>query len=216
MHFFNMRNFVFVIESEVDTSCKAVWQHVTQMKNVNAELMPWARMTYPDALSEIGDREVPTGKVLFKSIVLLFGFIPVDLHYLRLDKIEVGKAFYENSYSLQHHYWKHTRTLTPHNGKTLVRDELHFAPRVTLRVCFCSLYTGVYSGTATGSLKSFSGEIFTFRQWKEGLPFLLLPVCFAFNGLTASRCSLKPTPPATAFQAMLLAVYTKTANTFCG
>lgn len=126
-----MRNFTFAIESEVNAIPEIVWQHVIQMKNVNAELMPWACMTYPEDLSEIAGREVPTGTVLFKSIILFFGFIPVDLHYLRLDKVEPGKAFYENSYSLQHHYWRHTRTLTAHNGKTIVRDDLHFAPRIS-------------------------------------------------------------------------------------
>ncbi len=93
--------------------------------------MPYAKMTYPTSRSEIANNEVPLQQVLFKSIILLFGFIPVDLHYLRLDKIDAGTAFYENSYSLQHYYWKHTRTIIESNMKVFVRDELHFSPRIS-------------------------------------------------------------------------------------
>ncbi|HRG89159.1 MAG TPA: hypothetical protein PLW44_09085 [Chitinophagales bacterium] len=126
-----MRDFTFTIQSEVNTAKEILWHHIMQMKNVNAELMPFAKMTYPKEMSEIGGREVPLNTVLFKSVILLFGFIPVDLHYLRLDKLDYGKAFYENSYSLQHHYWKHTRSIIERNGKTYVRDELHFAPHIS-------------------------------------------------------------------------------------
>lgn len=126
-----MHDFSFSIQSEVKASSETLWNHITQMKNVNAELMPFAKMTYPPNRSEIGNNDVPLQQVLFKSIILLFGFIPIDIHYLRLDKIETGKAFYENSYSLQHHYWKHTRCLMQQGDKTMVRDELHFAPRIS-------------------------------------------------------------------------------------
>lgn len=125
-----MQDFTFTIQSEVNATKKILWPHITQMQNVNAELMPFAKMTYPAAMSEIGGREVPMGIVLFKSVILLFGFIPVDLHYLRLTKLDMGTAFYEDSYSLQHHYWKHTRTILEQNDKTFVHDELHFAPRI--------------------------------------------------------------------------------------
>ena len=126
-----MKDFTFTIESEINSTKEILWRHITQMKNVNAELFPFARMTYPREMSEIGNREVPVSEVLFKSVILLFGFLPIDLHYLRLDKLNFGKAFYENSYSLQHHYWKHTRTISERNERVFVKDELHFAPRIS-------------------------------------------------------------------------------------
>ncbi len=101
------------------------------MQNVNAELRPYVRMTYPADKREIGISAVPLNTILFKSVLLLFGFIPVDLHHLRLEKIDYGNAFYENSASLMQKYWKHTRTLTAVGDKTLVRDEVHFLPRLT-------------------------------------------------------------------------------------
>ena len=127
----DMNDFSFIIESLVNADKPTVWNHITQMKNVNAELMPFAKMTFPKDRSEIGNNEVPLHQTLFKSYVLLFGFIPADIHYLKLDKVDIGNAFYENSTTLTHKYWKHTRTLTAHNGKTLVRDEIHFSPRLS-------------------------------------------------------------------------------------
>lgn len=126
-----MKDFTFTIESEINSTKEILWKHVTQMKNVNAELLPYMRMTYPANMSEIGEREVPVQQVLFKSVILLFGFIPIDLHNLRLDKLEKGTAFYENSFSLHMRYWKHTRTISERNGKTFLKDEVHFAPRIS-------------------------------------------------------------------------------------
>jgi ligand-binding SRPBCC domain-containing protein len=127
-----MRNYTFTIQSAINADKATVWQHITQMKNVNAELMPYARMTCPKHLAAFGDNNVPLNQTLFKCVVLLFGFIPIDIHHLRFDKIDYGTAFYENSVTATHRYWKHTRTLTEHNGKTIVKDELHFSPRIPL------------------------------------------------------------------------------------
>lgn len=124
-----MNSFLFNIETEVNSDKKNLWKHITQMKNVNAELMPFARMTYPKEMSEIGANEVPLKQTLFKSVVLLFGFIPADIHCLRFDKIDYGIAFYENSVTATHSYWKHTRTINERNGKIFLRDEVNFLPR---------------------------------------------------------------------------------------
>lgn len=126
-----MKDFTFFIESEVNAVKDVLWKHVTQMKNVNAELMPFARMTYPQTMSEIGNEQVPLNRVLFKSVIVLFGFLPLDIHYLRIEKLDYGTAFFENSYSWQHHYWKHTRIISERNGKIFVKDEIHFAPRIS-------------------------------------------------------------------------------------
>lgn len=37
-----MRDFTFTIQSEINADKATAWQHITQMKNVNAELMPYA------------------------------------------------------------------------------------------------------------------------------------------------------------------------------
>ena len=105
------KDFSFQIESPVKGSREEIWRHITQMKNVNAELWPFAKMTYPANKARLDQQEVPLNKTLFTSVILLFGFIPVDLHHLKFDRLEPGYAFYENSTTLTHKYWKHTRSI---------------------------------------------------------------------------------------------------------
>ncbi len=125
-----MADFSFKITSTLNAPKSVVWDYVTQMKNVNTELMPLVYMTYPKSRAAIADNTVPLAQTLFKSIVLLFGFIPVDVHCLRFERIDYGTAFYENSVTATHRYWKHTRTLSETNGITTLTDELHFLPRL--------------------------------------------------------------------------------------
>ena len=129
-----MNDFSFSIESELGYVPKnLVWKHITQMKNVNAELSPFIHMTFPKDRTEISDALiVPTNTVLFTSVLLLFRWIPIDLHFLCLDRVEEGTAFYENSYTLLNRYWKHTRILTERMGKVYVLDDVHFSPRLPL------------------------------------------------------------------------------------
>ena len=114
------KDFSFLIESPVKGSREEIWKHITQMKNVNAELWPYAKMTYPADKAELGKREVPVNETLFTSVILLLGFIPVDLHYLKFDRLEPGYAFYENSTTLTHRYWKHTRSII--ENRTIVTE----------------------------------------------------------------------------------------------
>lgn len=127
-----MPDFSFTIQSTVAADKATVWQYITQMQNVNAELMPYVYMTYPKDRAAFGGEAIPLNEVLFKSTLLLFGFIPIDIHSLRFANIDYGTAFYEDSYTLQHRYWKHTRSLHATGHATIVTDELHFLPRLPL------------------------------------------------------------------------------------
>ncbi|MBS1613192.1 MAG: hypothetical protein JST49_10255 [Bacteroidetes bacterium] len=124
--------FTFSIQSKVNADKQALWQHVTQMQNVNYELLPIVRMTYPADRAALNGADVPLHTPLFTSVLLLFSIIPIDLHHLAFDKIDDGNAFYENSTTLTHKYWKHTRTLTATDGGTWVKDEVTFQPRLPL------------------------------------------------------------------------------------
>ncbi len=73
-----MRDFSFAIESEVHTNRQTLWQHVTQMKNVNAGLMLFAKLTYQALMAEIGNKEVPLGRYFLK---VLFWFVNDELHF---------------------------------------------------------------------------------------------------------------------------------------
>lgn len=126
-----MKDFSFYVESEINSTREVLWLHVTQMKNVNDELFPFVYMTYPKNLGNIVFLTVPSRQVVFRSILLFLGFIPIDIHYLRLDEVKQDWSFHENSYSLQHHYWRHIRIISERNGKVFIKDELHFSPRIS-------------------------------------------------------------------------------------
>jgi ligand-binding SRPBCC domain-containing protein len=129
-----VQDYAVALESEIVNATKEeVWSHITQMKNVNEELSPYVRMTFPKDRADIAShdiRSIPMNTVLFTSVLLLFGWIPFDLHFLAFDRIVNGTAFYENSSTLLNRYWKHTRIISERGGKVFVSDEVHFSPRV--------------------------------------------------------------------------------------
>lgn len=137
--------FTFSIQSKVNADKQVLWQHVTQMQNVNYELLPIVRMTYPKDRAALNGADVPLHTPLFTSVLLLFSIIPIDLHYLAFDRIDEGNAFYEYSTTLTHRYWKHTRSLTATDGGTLVKDEVTFQPRLPLLgYIFLPIYKQVF------------------------------------------------------------------------
>jgi ligand-binding SRPBCC domain-containing protein len=126
------KDFSFTIQSPVHGGRNQIWEHITQMKNVNAELMPFAAMTYPPDKAAIAGNHVPLNETLFTSVILLFGFLPVDLHHLAFDAILPGHSFQENSKTLMHRYWKHTRTINEQSNGCLVTDVVHYLPHLPL------------------------------------------------------------------------------------
>ena len=105
------------------------------MSSINYELMPIIRMTYPPDRASLKDSEtlIPFGKTLFRSTLLLFGFIPIDLHWLCLEQIVEGESFNENSFTLLQKQWKHARSLaSTTNGFVILTDSVEFTPRIPL------------------------------------------------------------------------------------
>jgi len=97
------------------------------MGGVNAELAP-VHMSHP-AGAVLG-ADVPLGQPLFRSLVTLWGLLPLDLHELALVDVRPGEGFHESSRSLLERRWVHRRTLADApDGMELV-DELEFEPRV--------------------------------------------------------------------------------------
>lgn len=102
-------------------------------------------MTHPADRASLAGQTVPMGTVLFRSMILLFGILPIDLHALAFDKIQDNKAFYENSTTLTHRYWKHTRSLTDTEGGVMVKDEVHFSPRLPfIGHLLLPIYTAIF------------------------------------------------------------------------
>lgn len=116
------------------------------MEQVNNELFPFARMTYPVNKNHFCNLIEASNEKLFTSWILLFGILPIDIHFLKLEKIEEGKAFYENSTSIINKYWKHTRLLIAENENTILIDEVYFSPRIPiLGIILFPIYKKIFS-----------------------------------------------------------------------
>ncbi len=138
-----MKVFSFSIASELNAPAAVVWRDVFDMKKVNDELFPYVRMTYPKDAD--WSQPVATKQVLFSSWILLFGFLPVDQHFLRFEEIKPGEGFHEYSYSVMHHFWRHQRRLESKGNKTLLTDEVEFAPQAeVLGVLLRAIYQGIF------------------------------------------------------------------------
>lgn len=118
--------------SRVAAPLARVWAHASNMVGVNRELMPLVRMTYPRAAASLADAAaVPLDVVLFRSVLLLFGFVPIDLHMLRLRALDPPHGFDEDSYSWLQRSWRHHRRLTAlGEHATEIHDLVEFEPRL--------------------------------------------------------------------------------------
>lgn len=119
--------------SRVRAGRDEVWSVVSSMAGVNAELMPFVKMTHPrDRTSLEGETIVP-GEVVFRSWLLLGGVVPFDRHALALERVMAGEGFDEESTSWLQRRWRHERRLIDEgDGTCTVTDHLVVAPRVAL------------------------------------------------------------------------------------
>ena len=118
--------------SLLQASPEVVWARVACMSGVNAELLPWLRMTMPPGTGDMRLEEAPLGVPLFASGVLFLGVVPVDVHRFQLEGVTRGRGFVEQSTSWTERSWRHERVLEPRgNGeRCLLVDRLAFVPRV--------------------------------------------------------------------------------------
>jgi hypothetical protein len=115
------------ISSRLGTDRRSLWAHASSMAGVNAELAPM-HMSHPDGAAIAAD--VPLGVPLFRSLVTLWGFVPLDLHEFALVEIRLGEGFHESSRSLLERRWVHRRNLADVPGGVELTDELEFEPRL--------------------------------------------------------------------------------------
>jgi ligand-binding SRPBCC domain-containing protein len=109
---------------------EAVWARVSTMAGVNAELMPLVRMSYPPQAAVLDAAAVPLGRTAFRSVLLLFGVLPIDRHDLCLLRVDPPAGFHESSTSLLQRRWVHVRTLEAVPGGCRLTDEVDFEPRL--------------------------------------------------------------------------------------
>jgi len=88
----------FEVTSVVAAPPEAVWRRISTMAGVNAELGPIFRMTHPADVDTLSPDDVVPGARLFRSWVLLFGFLPVDYDDLTLTIEREGVGAFARSY----------------------------------------------------------------------------------------------------------------------
>ncbi len=118
--------------SEVPAPADAVWQRVTSVEGVNHELGPWMRMTVPRGARGIESiEELPLGRPVGRSWVLLLKAIPFDYDDLTLVERGPGHRFLERSPMGSMRFWQHERFVEARGEDACaVTDRLTFAPRL--------------------------------------------------------------------------------------
>ena len=120
----------FRIASRVGAPPERVWAHATSAAGINHELAPFMRMTHPPGVTSLVDASVTLGKPLFRSVILLFGVLPIDYDDITLEALEPGRSFRERSPMLSMRTWIHERTIEPLPGGARVVDQITFETRI--------------------------------------------------------------------------------------
>ena len=107
-----------------------VWERIVSVRGINAELMPIVRMTFPPARVRIDVLEPARGQPVFRSVLLLFGVLPIDVHTCTMLDLSAGRGFVERSSSRVHRVWLHRRRLHAVPGGTELTDQIDYACRV--------------------------------------------------------------------------------------
>ena len=123
------RTYSFEIESELTAAPQEVWRHATNMRGVNRELRPLVRMNYPRECEELTPASIVLGRRLFRSWILLFGFLPIDYDDLTFVEFEPGRRFLERSPTLTLRWWQHERRIEATPAGCRVTDRVAFCPR---------------------------------------------------------------------------------------
>lgn len=126
--------------SDLAAPAEPIWEWITSLRGINAELHPLMRMTAPAHVSSLSDAGLVVGRPLFRTWVLLFGVLPVDSYRVTLVEIDAGRGFAEESRLLTMSRWRHERRLSPLArpwraqpalaGSTRLTDTLTFEPRL--------------------------------------------------------------------------------------
>jgi ligand-binding SRPBCC domain-containing protein len=117
-------------ESPLHAPAEAVWQWITSIRGISAEMWPYFRMTVPPGVRSLEDLTVQPGKRLFRSRVFLFGFLPIDYSELTLLEVTPLDGFIEQSPMGSMNLWRHERRVRPNPaGGVILSDHLTFEPR---------------------------------------------------------------------------------------
>jgi ligand-binding SRPBCC domain-containing protein len=123
-------------ESKLQAPKASVWEWITSIEGISAEMWPYFRMTTPKGIRSLTDLKVNLGDRLFRSYVFLFGVLPIDYSDMTLIELDPGQGFVEQSPMGSMTLWRHERRLIPfpsEKGTVQLVDQLTFQPRFVSR-----------------------------------------------------------------------------------
>lgn len=123
---------VMRFESILSAPMEQVWDWITSVKGISAEMRPFLRMTAPRHIRSLADTQIELGSPLFRSYIFLFGIIPIDYSEITLVKFNQGRGFVEQSPMGSMKLWRHERQIVPCPSRpdaVLLIDQLTFRPR---------------------------------------------------------------------------------------
>jgi len=113
-------------------------------KGVNYELNPIVHMTASVEWKNRSLAEAPVNEKLLYSIILLFGFIPIDIHHISFKRI-LENEFREASSSVLMKHWNHNRIIESFEQGCLLTDEINFSTRIPfLDIIIRPIYLSVF------------------------------------------------------------------------
>ncbi|UAK30725.1 hypothetical protein K8O92_22870 [Nocardia asteroides] len=118
--------------STVDVPIEQVWATITSPEGINAELRPYLKMTVPRTFRDRTIDDVAPGTRLGRSVLLLYGWLPIDFDNITVAEIDPGTRFREESTMMSMSVWVHERTLRPSGNSTEITDSVSFVPRAPL------------------------------------------------------------------------------------
>ena len=80
------------LESELSAPAARVWEWITSIDGISAEMRPFLRMTWPKGVRSLDDVPVRPGVRMFRSYVFLFGVLPIDYSNMTLIEYQPGQA----------------------------------------------------------------------------------------------------------------------------
>ena len=119
-------------KSELRAPAARVWEWITSVDSVSAEMRPLLRMTWPKGVRSLGELDIHPGVRLFRSRVYLFGVLPIDYSDMTLLEFTPGEGFLEQSPMGSMKLWRHERRIassTTDPAGVILIDELTFEPR---------------------------------------------------------------------------------------
>ena len=117
--------------SRLRVAREPLWQWITSLKGIAAEMRPLLGMSAPPGIRGLADVDITVGVPLFSCQLWLFGVFPIDHLELTLRSMRPGHGFVEQSPMKLMRLWRHERTIVesaPGAVDVELVDQLEFQP----------------------------------------------------------------------------------------